>query len=116
LQHKVTVRRLQWVIAAVLMFFGIFAASTRGPIASHVPQCAGARAIGAQTSLASAKRESRPLAQTIQPVLLKIVVQTPLGLSHERFRKIESAPAPDTAFERYSTALFRRPPPQVSFA
>ena len=114
LHQKVPVRRLQWIFTAVLIFFGIFAASTLGPVPSHVPQCAGARAIGAQSSLASTKRDTLPPVQKVQPVLPDAtVIEGPIVLT-----KLIQETAPvrlaSVGFERYSAALFRRPPPQVS--
>ena len=98
------------------MFFGIFAASMMSPVHSHVAQCAGARAIGARTSLASAKRESGPVrVQTLIPLLI-----TALSIRLiPRLRVARLAMPVIRALVRQQLArpsLLLRPPPAVSFA
>jgi hypothetical protein len=116
LSSETTDRRIQWLLATVLLFFGIFAASTRGPIPSHVPQCVGARAIGAQTSLASANRESRPVSFQVLSFLVAAIVLRSLIPQFKRAHVIEPAIRSIVQSSLCAPALLRRPPPAVSFA
>lgn len=115
-----THRRLQWLFASALLFFGIFVASTASPIPSHIPQCAGARAIGARTSLASVARESKPDSTTsaAPPVLFAaVILLAPLLAPRLRLERM-TAPVVRLIVRSslFRPSLLFRPPPAVSLA
>jgi hypothetical protein len=110
-------RRLQWILASFLLFFGIFGASMAGPIPSHVPQCAGARAIGARTSLASAARESRPVSvQAATLFVAAVLLLNVFGVQLRRARRVTPAIQAIVRSLLWSPSLLFRPPPSVSLA
>lgn len=103
------------MLASVLLFFGIFAATTTGPIPSHVPQAAGARAIGANASLASATRDTDSSITEVQCLLL---VLTLLLFRPAIARRSQIEPEIDSTvrFRFARPALLFRPPPVFSHA
>jgi hypothetical protein len=90
----------------------------RGPIPSHVPQCAGARAIGARTSLASAARESRPaLVKAVTLCFAAVLLVTnAFGVQLRRARSTTPVIGFIVRSGLWSPALLFRPPPTVSLA
>jgi hypothetical protein len=115
-RSEFTDRRLYWILSAVLMFFGIFAASTRGPIPSHIPQCAGARAIGARTSLASAKRETQPPQVATLPLLLAAAVALCAPVVTLQYSQVMADGDRIVRPSIFRPALLFRPPPANSLA
>ena len=111
-------RRLHWILASFLLFFGIFGASMAGPIPSHIPQCAGARAIGARTSLASAARESSPASvRTVTLFFAAILLAiNAFGVQLRRARGLTPAISFIVRSGLWSPSLLFRPPPTVSLA
>jgi hypothetical protein len=109
-------RRLHWILASFLLFFGIFGASMTGPIPSHVPQCAGARAIGARTSLASAARESRPVSVQAVTLFIAAVLLNIFDVQLRRARRVTPAIRSIVRSTLWSPSLLFRPPPFASLA
>ncbi len=116
MSSEFTDRRLHWLLAAVLMFFGIFAASMAGPVPSHVPQCAGARAIGARTSLASAKRETQPPQVIALPLLFAVAIALPNLVGQRQYSRVVADSIRIVRPNIFRPELLFRPPPAFSLS
>jgi hypothetical protein len=117
LKFVVADRRLKWILASVLLFFGIFVGSTASRLPSHIPQCVAARAVGARSSLASATRESgQAPAPTLTFLFATLLINNLFGPRLTLARRVSPAIRSIIRSSIARPALLLRPPPIVSVA